>query len=128
MKTFRIDAAARLVIVDFAGVVTLSDLRAGLDEYNQTDPQYSFLIDLTAVEEFRVASEGIRLIAKGCCSGARKCAVIAPTAVAFGLARMYEAHADNCVVAVFRDAAAARQWLGGGTVSGSGKADAVSAC
>ncbi|MBN2452601.1 MAG: hypothetical protein JXR77_19615 [Lentisphaeria bacterium] len=48
----------------------------------------------------------------------RKVAVIAPTDLSFGLARMYEVFSDSLPweFAVFRDGEAARAWLG---VSGS---------
>jgi hypothetical protein len=113
MKTFRIDTAARAVFIEYSGIVTNSDLAAGATEYGPLAAEYMMLVDLSKVEGFEVTTEGICSIGQR--SGGdrvNRCAVIAPTDLAFGLARMFQTYSANPGVAVFRDAAGARLWLG----------------
>ena len=108
MKTFLIDNAAHVVLLECSGVVENSDLKIGFNR----DPKYSCLIDLSAVEEFRCTWEAIRAAAISWGREPLKYAVIAPSSVAFGLARMYQTQSENSDMVVFRDAASAREWLG----------------
>jgi hypothetical protein len=112
MKTFRIDDTARVVFIQYSGGVTDSDLLIGLKEYGAVGPQYSFLVDFSNVAEFTITSEGIRRLAERSGPERRaRCAVVAPSDVSSGLARMFEAYAENPGIAVFRTAMAAREWL-----------------
>lgn len=118
MKSISVDRNARLVFITYSDTVTDRDLMFGVDEYANLGPEYRVLVDLTAVARFNTTTEGLRRVARATSGTARrsKCALIAPTAVAFGLARMYEAfcasETGDSAVSVFHDDASARQWLG----------------
>ena len=109
MKTFSIDNAAHVVLIECSGVIENLDLKIG---FSRAGPKYSFLIDLSAVDEFRCTAGAIRAAALSWGREALKCAVIAPSSVAFGLARMYQTQSENSDMGIFRDSPSARVWLG----------------
>jgi hypothetical protein len=118
MKKYRIETNARMVFIEYSGVVVHTDLLVGVEEYGRLGPTYSILIDLTGVTNFKIDSDHLRRVAR-LTSGAaarQRCAVIAPTPTAYGLARMYEvfcsSETGDTGVGVFRDAESARRWVG----------------
>jgi hypothetical protein len=118
LKQYDIDHDAHVVTVVYSGVVTDSDLRTGINEYGRLGSNYTVLVDLTTVERIDASAEALRELAR-VASGRRarkRCAVIAPTPVTFGMARMYQVFCLNetgdSEVGVFSDAAAARMWMG----------------
>jgi hypothetical protein len=118
MKSVQIDEAAKVVVVEYREVVTDGDLESGISAYAKLGPKYSVLIDLSNVIRFEVTSEGLRKVARLTAGpdARQRCALIAPTPLAYGLARMYgilcEEEAKDTAVGVFGDAISARRWLG----------------
>jgi hypothetical protein len=112
MRRLRIDHAGRLVTIECAGALTDSDLQIGPEEYGTVESHYSFLVDLTRVEMFKVTADGLRRLA-GYSGPSQhwKAAIVAPADVAFGLARMFQTYTQNPGIAVFRGAVAAREWV-----------------
>jgi hypothetical protein len=112
MKEFRIDHAARVVVVEYSGVVTNEDFLLGQQDYGTLDASYALLVDLSRAIDFAVTTEDMRrLAARFQPERRRRCAVIAPSDVAFGLSRMIEVFAENPGFGVFRSEAKARAWL-----------------
>jgi hypothetical protein len=111
LKTVQINNAEHLVLIEYSGVVTDGDLNLELKSYSRAGSKFSFVVDLSLVEELKVTSDGIRGAAKSWGPEQVKCAVIAPGTAAFGLARMYEMHWGNAAMVVFRDIASACEWL-----------------
>jgi hypothetical protein len=117
MKSVRVDQVRHLVFIDYSGVVVDSDLATGVEEYQDLGADYSVLIDLSQVQQFQITPDALRNVANRS-SGSRargRCALIAPTPVAFGLARMYEVFCDcetgDERVRVFDETAPALLWL-----------------
>jgi hypothetical protein len=117
MKSVRVDDVFHVVFIDYSGLVVDSDLVVGLEEYKDLGADYSVLIDLSRVEDFRITPEALRGVAHQS-SGQRarsRCALVAQTPVAFGLARMYEVFCEgetgDSGVRVFGDHGQALQWL-----------------
>ena len=112
MKEYRIDHAARVVVVEYSGVVTNEDFLLGQQDYGALDADYAFLVDLTRSTEFAVTTDELRrLAARFTPERRRACAVVAPSDVAFGLSRMIEVFAQNPKFRVFRSEPEAREWL-----------------
>jgi hypothetical protein len=109
MEKFLIDNAAHVVLIECSGVVENLDLKKG---FSRAGPKYSFLVDLSGVEEFRCTADEIRVAALSWGREAVKCAIIAPTSVAFGLARMYQTQSENSDMVIFRGSPSARVRLG----------------
>jgi hypothetical protein len=116
--TYRIDPAHRVVWSHGWGVVTNEELAAHsrrLRDDPRFKPDFRQLQDLSDVDTMQVTVDGLAVVAKlnpfG--AGARR-AVVVGTDVAYGLARAHEMlrgdPADSLVV--FRDRAAALEWLG----------------
>jgi hypothetical protein len=105
-----------------SGTVTGQELIAGarLDLQAARDglPLRYGLVDFTDIARFEVGSGDIREVARidielAKIIGTARVAVIASQDVAFGMSRMWEAyvHATAWQTQVFRDPAAARDWL-----------------
>lgn len=110
MKTFHIDEASKFVLVVYSGVVTDSDLRFGLDDYGRLGPEYAFLVDFRGAIDFELSTRALRGLSEHWAAHRqRRCGVIAPTDIAFGICRMVEMYCDNPAVAVFRQEAQARE-------------------
>lgn len=115
MKEYHIDHAARVVVVEYSGVVTNNDFLHGQQEYGELDANYSFLVDLSNATEFQVSADDMRRLASRFTPERRKrLAVVAPSDVAFGLSRMLEVYAQNPGVGIFRTIEQGREWLKGG--------------
>jgi len=115
--TYTIDVARGLVVTRLWGRLTDEDLidhQQRLRTDPEFDPGFRQFADFSDVEETTIAPEVIRELARtnpwG--AGARR-AMLAPSDLLFGLARMFEMldeHLDE--VRVFRNADEARAWLG----------------
>ncbi|MEP6730844.1 MAG: hypothetical protein ABJE10_09405 [bacterium] len=116
-ESFDIDPTRELVICRVWGTLSNEDVR---EHYRRLaadphfDPAYRQLADLREVTEFSVDSNTLEEIARAqiFARGTRR-AFIAPSGIAFGLARMFSAHAAVAgqVMEVFLDARAAEDWL-----------------
>ena len=122
---YRIDHERRLVIATGHGVLTLEDI-LGYQEDVWSRPElsgYNELIDMSRVEQIASPSiGGVRDLAKFSArmdtpSLSSRFAIVAPTDLAFGLGRMYEAYRSldgrsTKQVGVFRSLAEALAFLG----------------
>jgi len=113
----------KLVMSSWVGDISDSDL---LPSYRKLyddaswQPGFSEIVDLRDAELSSVTSEALRRLAsmvdgytRGKCEQF-KTAVIAPSNLPFGIARMYEVYADTSPedVKVFRDLKPAFEWIG----------------
>jgi hypothetical protein len=112
-----IDVARRRVSCRAEGVLTQRDI---FDEQPRVrthpgfDPMFDQLIDLTAATDLDFDYSSMSSVANTTIfrPGARR-ALVANTAVQYGIARMFQAlsEGNNHVVAIFRDLADAEAWL-----------------
>jgi hypothetical protein len=116
-QSYAIDRTRHLVQIRLFGKVSIADLqdlqrRVGLDP--AFAPDLHTLTDLSEVTEVDVESFAIAAAASTplFALGVRR-AIVAPTDLLFGLARMYASHAERGggQIHVFRDRAAAEGWL-----------------
>jgi hypothetical protein len=120
--SYAIDSDRHRVVVRFTGTVRDQDLFSTYNElYN--DPRHQIgmpeLTDCRELERAEVTSVGLQDLAR--MTGAKldpaqkpwRVAIVAPQNVVYGLARMYELLREGSPeqVEVFRDYAAAQQWL-----------------
>ncbi len=115
--TYRLDLSRRLVWSRAWGILRDDELAAHsrtLRADPQFAPEFSQIQDLTAVERFELTPAGLQIVAwlNPFGPGARR-AVVGPTDVGFGLARMHQGmRGDNGdELNVFRDIPAALRWL-----------------
>lgn len=115
---YEIDESQRMIFSRAWDVVTAEDLhdhQGLLTRDPRFDPAFSQLWDLRAIDEVTVESATLRELAqsRSFASGARR-ALVAPSDVSYGLARMFQSLHDDAPekVRVFRDVAEARAWLG----------------
>jgi hypothetical protein len=116
-----IDAARGLVIVTVTGELsdeTLLEIPAALHANPELRPESSLLVDLSGAEGRRVTSAGVRRLAEQPLYFAKSSrrAVVVPSDLGFGVARMYDLlrDASGGGVRVYRDRAEAEAWLLGG--------------
>lgn len=117
-ESFEIDADRKLVICRAWGLLTDEELR---DHYKRLladpafRPEYCQFADLRGVTEFTVDSRTIEDAARmQVFSPGTRRAFVAPTGVAFGLARMFSAYSASAgqTLEVFKDVHSAEEWLG----------------
>ena len=115
-ESYDIDPARSLVVCRAWGEFSNRDLQ---EHYRRLvadpafDPRYAQLADLREVSDFSVDSQVIESAARQqiFASGTPR-AFVAPKGVAFGLARMFAAHAaEERDVRVFEQIADAEEWL-----------------
>jgi hypothetical protein len=122
---YRIDDERRIVLAEAHGTLTPQDVYAYQREvWSRADlAGYDELFDMTNAQRLvPPPKESVRdladLAANMDCTGiASKFAIVAPSDLAFGIARMYESYCEcdprsTKKVAVFRSLAPALQWLG----------------
>ena len=122
--TFKVDHDHRLVLAEGRGLVTSEEVfRYQLDVWSRPDVGgFNELVDMSAATELREGPpDRVRALAKLSASmddPARKSkmAIVAPQDLAFGIARMYQAHRElnemsTKKVGVFRDRESAYRWL-----------------
>lgn len=120
---YQIDPEMGVIYVNLAGEVRDDEFSAAIDTALH-DPEYhagiDSLIDLRAVERFDVSSEAIRQAVTTMGRELNgfghhwRAAIVAPSDLVYGLSRMYQILREGSMedVGVFRDDAAAREWLG----------------
>ena len=117
-----IDEEANLLVARLSGEIDagtlLSEIEAAKHD-GRLQPGYRTYIDLTDAVPAGIDGETVRRAAQIACQfdakeGPVRVAILAKSDVAYGLARMYATLSEQLQrhVAVFRDPAPARRWLG----------------
>lgn len=114
----RVDAAARVVTLEVTGSLGDRDLLSLADELEKTpelSPDFALLIDLRQADGTSVTSAGVRaLVARPMVlSTTSRRAVVVPSDLGFGMARMYELLREDRggATRAFRDYDEARRWV-----------------
>ena len=117
--TYALDPTNKFVLATFKGVVTDNDLYEYCHALGVDFPKgVSELVDLSAIEDFHVSSEGIRRLAELDAEFTQRTielpvAFFVSSELIFGMARMYqmlsEPYSDS--KKVFRDFTEAKAWL-----------------
>ena len=116
-----IDSAARVVTLTVSGNLDDAELLGLADKLAETpglEPDFSLLIDLRQAQGQDVTSAGVyRLVERSLVlSPASRRAVVVPSNLGFGMARMYELLRTNRgAPRVFRDYDQALRWVTTGT-------------
>ena len=118
---WRVDAAARLVTLEVSGSLGDQDLLSLADELEKAPDvktDFALLIDLRQADGTSVTSAGVRaLVARPMVlSRASRRAVVVPSDLGFGMARMYEMLREDRggATRAFRDYDEARRWVSSG--------------
>jgi hypothetical protein len=95
-----VDPAAGIVISTFSGEVTNEEFMSQsslIKAHSDFDPRFSEIIDFTAVTKTNLSAHTVWSLAttKSIYSSSAKHIIIAPTAFAFGLARMFQTLAED---------------------------------
>jgi hypothetical protein len=114
--SFYFDEGTQVFHIRAAGAVNdleLMDLNDRIHREPAFTACYPIVCDCTAVTEVSVSASLIELLAKAARLRTNVVAVIAPCAVAFGLARMYQIFSDpeNTRISVFAEAKEALMWV-----------------
>jgi hypothetical protein len=115
--SYTIDAARRLVLTRAWDTLTFRELRdvmTAIAADPAFDPQFASLADLSRVKAVEVDPTEVASVALAPVFGPMtRRAIVAPTDLAFGMARMFATYAGQASqdVRVFRDMAAAEAWL-----------------
>lgn len=116
-----IDSAARIVVLKVSGRLEDQDLLSLGDELEkapEVEPDFSLLIDLREADGRGVSSTGVSALAARppVLSLMSRRAVVVPSDLGFGMARMYELrrHEEGSAARVFRDYDKARRWIASG--------------
>ena len=114
----QVDGAARVVIVTVIGVLGDAELQGlgdQLEKNPEVAPDFALLIDLRQADGKTVTSAGVRSLATRALvfSQASRRAVVVPSDLGFGMARMYEMLREGRGggMRVFRDYDEARRWV-----------------
>lgn len=113
----KVDVAARVVVLVVSGELgdrELLDLGDQLESAPEAEPDFSLLIDLQRADGRKVTSAGVRALAtrRLVLSRASRRAVVVPSKLGFGMARMYEMLRGDQGggMRVFHDYVEARRW------------------
>jgi hypothetical protein len=113
-----LDSAARVVVLTVSGALgdaELASLASELETLPGVTPDFSLLIDLRAAHGREVTTAGVRALAKQplVLSPASRRAVVVPSVLGFGMARMYEQLSEprGGGPRVFRDYDEALRWV-----------------
>ncbi len=120
--TYRIDAQRRLIVATATGELSDEDLHAyafAVADDPANAPDVRELFDLRGVSAVAVTADGVRQVAQtvseiDVAGKPSKLAIVAVSAVAFGLARMYQVLRSDAPrdIQVFDDMNEALAWLG----------------
>jgi hypothetical protein len=116
--SYTIDRVRGVVFTRAWDVLTfkeLRDLMTTIAADPELDASFSSLADLSRVTSIDIDPAGVASIALAPVFGAtNRRAIVAPTDLAFGMARMFATYADQASqdVRVFREMALAEAWLG----------------
>jgi hypothetical protein len=113
-----IDSEARVVVLKVIGDLgdqQLIDLASELEKAPEVPSDFSLLIDLREANGRAVTSAGVQALARRplVLSQASRRAVVVPSDLGFGMARMYEMLSERRggAARVFRDYAQAQRWV-----------------
>ena len=113
--TYSIDPRKRVVFTVFSGSVEELDIRdmaMRLEGDPDFKPDFSELVNLSAVTDFRLTAEDLQGISN--CdpfSNQAQRAFVCPEDLLFGICRMYECIKGGTHMATFRSMSDARKWL-----------------
>jgi hypothetical protein len=114
----KVDVVKRLVTLTVSGEVQdpdLVELAIGVENDPEVRPEFSLLVDLRDADGRSVTSAGVRELAKRpfALTPASRRAIVVPTELGFGMARVYEAlrEAQGGAIRVFRDYEEAVRWV-----------------
>ena len=115
---YEIDKERRLVISTASGAFTRADVLAHREKlFNdpEYDPSFSQVIDFTPVTQFWIEPKELQSLAQTMVFSANsRRAIVAPSDLIFGFARMYEILRDSAGetgIRVFRDRDEALDWV-----------------
>ena len=115
---YKIDKEHRLVLTTGSETLSWADIEAhqqSLQKDPDFDPEYSQIADFSHVTSFDLSGEDIRALARrSVFSSHAHRAVIAPSDLGFGLARMFEMLRENdgeMGIRVFRTLEEALEWV-----------------
>jgi hypothetical protein len=113
---YSIDLAKQVVFTTFSGEVHEAEVRAMLMRMVDDpafNPDFSELLDLSAVTDFRISGEELKGISEIDPFSARaRRAFVSPADLLFGVSRMYEGiKGGQHNIATFRGMVEARHWL-----------------
>jgi hypothetical protein len=116
-----VSVADRVVVLRVIGALgdpELASLASEIRNAPGVEPDFSFLIDLRQADGRSVTSEGVRALAEQSLvvSQQSRRAVVVPSALGFGMARMYGMLREpgGGAVQVFHDFDEARRWVSAG--------------
>jgi hypothetical protein len=117
--TYRVDVERRLLVVVLAGVVTDRDLDRLSEEVRNdpsVDPAWPVLVDASTLNPSGITAETLRARASVPRPNPVDVAIVAPTDVVFGLARMFQMVSEGRGnhIEVFRYPGEALAWLATG--------------
>jgi hypothetical protein len=117
--TYRVDGERRLLVVTLAGLVTkkdLDELAEAVANDGAVDHSWPALVDASTLSPSGITTGMLRARADITHQEPVPVAVVAPTDVVFGLARMFQMMSEGRGnrVEVFRDTASALAWLAAG--------------
>jgi len=112
-----VDPSHRIVVTLFSGSVTIDDVRAscqGIKANPAFQPDFRQFIDLSKASELHLHYQDLNQLAEVSdpFSGDAKRALVGPTALSFGIGRMYEIIVNSPTFQVFRSQPEALAWLG----------------
>jgi hypothetical protein len=115
-----IDHTRRLVILTISGEITDQDLIALADRVANTpsiNKNFSMLVDLRFASGLKVTTEGVRKLAERplVLAAESRRAVVVPSPLGYGMARMYEMLRGTGATKVFMDYDEARTWVEAGS-------------
>jgi len=97
--------------IDYADVISVNQSLMASPDF---DPTYHQLVDLTGVGKINVSADVLRNFARAQVTFHKesRCAVVAPSDVVYGMARIYASvQSDREDFQIFRSYEAAQQWL-----------------
>jgi hypothetical protein len=111
MKKLSSAAGHGFVQLDHSGIMEDRDLQQAIEDLLGVPMPCSLLINFSDVQEFQVTTTGIQRGAARFRTCDMRVAIVAPSDIAYGIARMFDAYAESPKLGAFRSAPAARQWL-----------------
>ena len=112
-----VDPSNRIVVTLFSGSVTIDEVKSsckGIKANPKFEPDFRQFIDLSKASELHLHYQDLNQLAEVSdpFSGDAKRALVGPTALSFGIGRMYEIIVNSPGFQVFRSQSEALAWLG----------------
>jgi hypothetical protein len=118
---YSIDPVKRRVTTTGRGILVFAQMMASAEAMRKDpalDPTFTELVDITQVESVDLTADQIEALAGiRIFDGSARRAILAPSPLYYGMARMYEAHHSagaEATIRVFTDRDEAVKWLDGG--------------